>query len=77
VRGEHYVSVTSQDDLHGGVVFGDGLIIGHFEFSLDKDVGSVESGLVVVGDLEFTDNVESTDGNLAYEIILRGGREGG
>jgi len=52
------------------------LIIGHFEFSLDQDVGSVESGLVVVGDLEFTDNVESTDGNLGSvsEIVLRGER---
>mmetsp|Transcript_12096 Transcript_12096/g.19950 ORF Transcript_12096/g.19950 Transcript_12096/m.19950 type:complete len:205 (-) Transcript_12096:297-911(-) len=69
VGGEHNVGVTSQDDLHGGVVFRDGLIIRHFEFTLDENVGSVESRLVVSGDMEFTDNVETTDGNLGSKIV--------
>jgi len=52
------------------------LIIRHFEFTLDKDEGSVESRLVVFGDLEFADNVKSTNGDLGCEIILRGEGEG-
>jgi hypothetical protein len=49
------------------------LIIRHFELALDEYVGSVESRLVVSGDLEFTDNVQTTDGNLGSKIVLRKG----
>jgi hypothetical protein len=51
------------------------LIIGHFEFTLDKDKGCGEGGFVVGGDLEFTDNVETGNGNFGSEIVLKGGRE--
>lgn len=40
---------------------------------MDEYVGSMESRLVVSGDLEFTDNVQTTDGNLSSKIVLREG----